>query len=219
MAQDIDLRKIERKVWMRYFQDGLWDMFLGLLLLNMGMGPVLTDTSLPIPWIMILLGGFAALVLVAFWAAKKFITTPRLGRVEFGAARKAKLNKLRAALCFSLLLGVITAIFGGVAAVNGLPRWAALIPIPAYIWAVQCIIVFAIAAYAMDVSRFYAYGVLYGLTFPVAVLWVESNWLVGPSCAFAITYGLAAGAMVLIGAMLFVRFLRRYPLPREREPS
>ena len=31
MVPDVDLKEIERKVWTSYFQDGLWDIFFGLL--------------------------------------------------------------------------------------------------------------------------------------------------------------------------------------------
>ncbi len=221
MPQNINLKQIERKAFRSTFQDGLWDIFLGLLLLNMGMGTlmgaILSDTSVPVLWIMVGLLAFATLALLIFWAGKKFITTPRMGLVKFGPQRKAKMRNLRAVLFLSVLLGVIMAILGLAAARNGLPGWVAAIPIPLYVWPVQTIIVFGLGAYFLDVTRFYAYGVLYGLPLPVGILLVENTSLTGLS-SMAITFGVPAGLMVLIGVVLFIRFLRKYPIPTQGPP-
>jgi hypothetical protein len=221
MSQNINLKEIERKAFRSTFQDGLWDIFLGLLLLNMGMGTlmgaILDDTSVPVLWIMIGLLTFAALALLIFWAGKKFITTPRMGLVKFGPQRKAKMKNLRAVLFLSVLLTVIMLILGLAAAGNGLPGWVAAIPIPLYVWPVQTIIVFGLGAYFLDVTRFYAYGVLYGLPLPVGMLLVKNTGLTGLS-SMAITFGVPAGLMVLIGVVLFIRFLRKYPIPTQGPP-
>ncbi len=221
MSQKISLKEIERKAFRSTFQDGLWDIFLGLLLLNMGMGTlmgaIIDDISVPVLWIMVGLVAFAALALLIFWAGKKLITTPRMGLVKFGPQRKAKMRNLRAVLFLSVLLGVIMAILGLAAAGNRLPGWVTAIPIPIYVWPAQTIIVFGLGAYFLDVTRFYAYGVLYGLPFPVGILLVENTGLTSFS-SMAITFGVPAGLMVLIGVVLFIRFLREYPLPSESPP-
>ena len=36
MSEMIDLHHVERRAWRLYFQDGLWDIFLGLLFLGWG---------------------------------------------------------------------------------------------------------------------------------------------------------------------------------------
>lgn len=218
MAQEIDLKELERKAFRSTFQDGLWDIFLGLLLLNMGMGTimggVLADTGVSLSWIMVGLLALAALPLLVFWAGKKFITTPRIGLVKFGPQRKAKMKNLRIVLFLSVFLLVIMAILGWAAVGGGLPGWVTEIPIPLYIWPVQTIVVFGLGAYFLDVTRFYAYGVLFGLPLPLGILLVENTDLTGLD-SMAITFGIAAGVMMLIGTVLFVRFLRNYPLPTE----
>jgi hypothetical protein len=218
MAQKIDFKDLERKAFRSTFQDGLWDIFLGLLLLNMGMGTMLgamlADTRVSLSWIMVGLLAFAALALLVFWAGKKFITTPRIGLIRFGPQRKAKMKNLRAVLFLSVLLGVIMLILGLASAGNGLPGWVTEIPIPLYVWPVQTIVVFGLGAYFLDVTRFYAYGLLYGLPLPVGILLVENTNLTGLS-SMAITFGVAAGVMVLIGTVLLTRFLRKYPSPAD----
>ena len=34
MSQTLDLKELERKAWAPYVQDGLWDLFFGLLLVS-----------------------------------------------------------------------------------------------------------------------------------------------------------------------------------------
>ena len=48
-TQSADLKKIEKKAFLIYFHDGIWDMLLGWTLISFGIGSVLYDT-LPIPF-------------------------------------------------------------------------------------------------------------------------------------------------------------------------
>ena len=205
MSQTINLKELERKAFRSTFQDGLWDMYLGFLLLTMGMGPVLPALNTSIMWALVILLMLSVLAWLAFWAGKKFITTPRMGLVKFGPQRKAKLKKTRAVLFLSVLLGVITLVLRAMWNIE----WAA-IPIPAYVWAVQAIVVFGLGAYFLDVSRFYAYGMLYAIPLPVGLVLLQNTGL--PGLMF-LPFGVSGGVMVIIGVVLFIRFLRDYPLP------
>ena len=94
MAETINLKAIERRAWTSYFEDGLWDIFLGAMLLIGGIRSV-TDyvwyTFLILPLILVLPLG------------KRFTTTPRLGLVKFGRSRKGKQEKAVVALIISVL--------------------------------------------------------------------------------------------------------------------
>jgi hypothetical protein len=205
MSTRINLKELERKAWTSYFQDGLWDIYLGFLLLTMGMGPVLPSLDTSVIWTLAMLLTFSVLAWLAFWAGKKFITTPRMGLVKFGPRRKARLKKTRAVLFLSVLLGVIMFVLRAMWNIE----WAA-IPIPAYVWAVQAVVVFGLGAYFLDVSRFYAYGMLYALPVPVGIVLLQNTGF--PGLMF-LPFGISGGIMVLIGVVLFIRFLREYPLP------
>ena len=217
MSENINLKELERKAFRSTFQDGLWDMFLGFLLLNMGGGTLLGGSEMSILSSMVVLTLFAGLVLLGFWAGKKCITTPRMGSVEFGAQRKSKLKKVRLVLFMSVLLGALMAVWGVGAIVDGVPYVIARVPLPAYVWAAQCVVVFGLAAYFMDVTRFYLYGVLYALPFPLGIVLAENTSLSG-SVSMALTFGLAGGTMVLAGLVLFFRFVRRYPVAGHQPP-
>ena len=217
MSEKINLKELERKAFRSTFQDGLWDIFLGFLLLNMGGSTLLGGSEMSPLWSMIVLTVFAGVVLLLFWAGKKFITTPRIGSVKFGAQRKSKLKSVRLVLFMSVLVGALMSIWGVGSRVAGVPYLIAQVPLPAYVWAVQCVVVFSLAAYFMDVTRFYFYGVLYALPFPLGILLAENMDLAGAS-SMAITFGASGAVMVLVGAVLFARFLRRYPLPKDSPP-
>jgi hypothetical protein len=218
VSEKLSLKELERKAFRSTFQDGLWDVFLGLLLLNMGGGTLLGGSGIPPFWSMVGLTAFAAVVLILFWVGKKYVTAPRIGLVEFGPQRKSKLRRVRVVLFLSVLMGLLMFLWGLGAWSGRLPYLLGELPIPAYVWAVQCVVVFGVAAYFMDVTHFYLYGVLYALPFPLGILLARNTDLTG-ALSMAITFGAAGGILVLIGVVLFVRFLRRYPLPAGGPPG
>ncbi|MBU0493872.1 MAG: hypothetical protein KKA73_28260 [Chloroflexi bacterium] len=220
MSQRIDLKEIEKRAFRSTFQDGLWDIFLGLLLLNMGLGTFIggilgegDDMSFPqLALIMMGLTAFVALVLLGFFVGKKFITTPRIGRVKFGPARKTRRKAVILVLSLSVLVGVILLGLGLMFSIAP-PEWVALgWLIPAGAFGVNAVVVLSLIAYYMDYTRAYVYGWFYALSFPVTILLAEYL-----DITFPIAYVVFAGIMVLIGTLLFIRFLRQYPMPAEEE--
>ena len=98
MSQNISLKALERNAWTSYFQDGLWDIFLGLLLVSSAVNTWLSDSGVPSSARISTYIGIMVLGGLVLWAGKRFITVPRLGRVKFGPKRKAKLNWVRVVL-------------------------------------------------------------------------------------------------------------------------
>ena len=82
MSSQINLKQLERRAFKATFQDGLWDIFLGLLLLQMAFGPFLYRLGWSPIWILIVMTLFVSIVLLTFSAAKKHIIAPRLGLVQ-----------------------------------------------------------------------------------------------------------------------------------------
>jgi DNA-binding MarR family transcriptional regulator len=165
-------------------------MMLGVMLLQVAIGPWLYDRGVPVPLTLTVMFAFAALAVLGFLAGKRVVTTPRIGMVEFGPERKVK-NK-RAMIFLSISLWIV----------------------PAGIFGVQAIVIFSLLAYFLDLSRLYLYGWLYALVFPGRIISVE---YLGIRDAFAVLA--PAAVMVIIGGVLFVRFLRRYPLSAEYRPA
>ena len=218
MSEEIDLKNLERKAWRSVFQDGLWDIYLGLLLLAMAILMLLSDSGLSESQSMLIYLGLMAISMLVLWAGKRFITVPRMGRAKFGPKGKARKRKARVVLAASVLVGVVV-FFIALSGMKG--NWSEGLPlqfiIPA-IWSVNMLVVFGLGAYFLDFDRLYLIGVMYALALPVLILTDE---LLGIDLGF-IAFAIPAALILIIGSVVFVRFLRDYAvlaeegLPAER---
>jgi hypothetical protein len=214
MSQNINLKELERKAWRSVFQDGLWDIYLGLLLLAMAIGALLSDAGIPETWQYAIYIGLMVLGMVILWAGKKFITVPRMGRVKFGPKRKAKLNVVRLLLAISVLVGVSVYLIA--LTIKGSPSgWLNIKFMFPAIWIVNVLVLFSLGAYFLDFKRLYLIGVMYALPVPVDMVLKEFAHL---RLAF-ITFGVPAAIILSIGLVLFVHFVRDYPLAADEAPS
>lgn len=95
MAADMDLRALEKRVYMSFHEDGIIDIFVGLLLILDG-------------WLMLsgnpAFVGVAAAMIFLIMPVKKLITLPRMGLVKFSHARNKHLTRIMLLL---LALGVL----------------------------------------------------------------------------------------------------------------
>jgi hypothetical protein len=203
MSQDADLKQIERTAWTSYFHDGLWDVYGGFILLGFGL-MMLTDRTW---WLALMLVGMAAL-----WARKR-ITFPRMGYVRFSPQRESTKKRSRfiagIAIAGMLLLGVI---LFALVWTDGLPQWleAWLADYFLVAFAVMVAAIIALGAYVLGVTRYYAYAVLVLAAFVVA-------YLLDTAVGLPVT--IAAGLIVLCGLVVLIRFLRKYPLPKQEGPD
>jgi hypothetical protein len=210
MPRNINLKELEQEAWKSVFQDGLWDIYLGLLLLAMAISALLSDIGVPKAWHNAIYVTLLVLPAWVQWAGKKFITVPRMGLVKFGPQRKAKLKTAVAIIYISLFLLVIVGIL---VATESIPPGRAIgIPIPTVVWTVMCIVGFSLAAYFLDFGRLYAYGLLYAIPFFVRIMLEQNPGLRGISL---IAYFVSAGILLLMGTIVFVRFLGNNPVVSE----
>ncbi len=207
MSTKINLKELERKAWTSYFQDGLWDIFLGLLLLAMAIGALLSDIGVPEAWPMAIYVTLMVLSMLVLWAGKRFITLPRMGRVTFGPKRKTKLNWVRVVLLLSVLVGAGVSV-AGLAVRGNRPEWLNTTFFFPAAWVVNAMLVFSLGAYILEFDRLYLIGVLYALPVPLDILFHKFASM--DLTFFAI--GVPAMVILLMGTVVLVRFLRDYPL-------
>ena len=209
MNNPISLKSTEKKVYRATVADGLWDIFLGCVFLVFAIAPFLSP-SLGDFWSSVVFLPFWGLVFLGIQLIRKHVVTPRVGVVNFGLVRKTKLAKFTVVM---LAVNVIAFILGLFAALS-------FGKVPGQIYSIILgmilLIGFSIAAYFLDFNRLYIYGLLVGFS-PLVGEWL---WTQGYAThhGFPITFGTAAGIMILVGLSVFVRLLRDNPVPREGIP-
>lgn len=89
---------------------------------------------------------------------------------------------------------------------RGLDTLRAFMPV---IWFVNAVLVFGAMAYFLDVPRFYIYGFLFGL--PLALEAALGAYF-SVDLPRAVIFAVPALAMIGVGSLKLVRFLRDYPV-------
>ncbi len=103
MVTQLNLKEIERKAFRSTYQDGLWDMYYGFIVVFMSISIYRpADGYSPMNIVLAILGILMAYCF--FWAGKKYITLPRMGQVRFGPVRKQKKTTQ------AIILGVVVLI-------------------------------------------------------------------------------------------------------------
>jgi hypothetical protein len=208
--EQLNIKALEKKAFRSFFRDGIYDVFLGTILLSFGLPLILIEfgwlhyKTMAIPLIISVILNVGALLFFVF--GKKYITAPRLGIVHFGKTRKRKMMHVTLLLAISVLIGVVTFFLTQfkVLPVGGKTG----IPAVGIIFGIQALIVFSLAAYFMDFTRLYLYAFLFAAALPLT-LWLKKNAVLAYPSLYV--FSLTAGPMLVIGWILFVRFLRQYP--------
>ena len=95
--EQLNAKALEKKAFRSFFKDGIYDLFLGLILLSFGLPLIFNEfgwldyVTHRLPLLIPILLNVGALLLFVF--GKKFITTPRLGVVHFRKTRKRRREK------------------------------------------------------------------------------------------------------------------------------
>ncbi|NVM17885.1 MAG: hypothetical protein HWN80_09220 [Candidatus Lokiarchaeota archaeon] len=211
MNEQIDLKVLEKRAWRSAFQDGIWDIYLGLLFLGLAIAPFGDTFGLPAELgSMIIVICFNSIAVLFLILGKKFITIPRIGFVKFGAKRKKTKKRLLAFLVFNILLAFvflsvnISGIFeflniGGI--IEPLIIGLFLITVP-----------LSILAYFLEFHRLYIYAIFFGLGFFNSELLYP---FVGSPLDLFLSLGLVGIAVISIGLVYLVQFLRKYRSSRK----
>ena len=201
----ISLKELERKAFRSVFQDGLWDIFIGLLLTQFVIALFLSERGLGDFWSSAVLFPIYMIILAGVMLLKKYVVAPRLGMVQFSKKRKSKFKKLILMTNIILVIGIIAGVFF-VDLSNLNIKWLA----PAT-FSLILLIGFSVTAYLLDLTRFYVYGAMNSLAVAVGELLYQ---FAGASHhGFPVAFGVTSSIMIIVGIALLVNFLRKYPKP------
>ncbi len=210
MSERISLREAERKAFRMRYDDGLWDILLGGVFLMFPIAIHLSP-SLGDFWSSAAILPFWALAWLAVWLVRKHIVRPRIGTMRPGPVRTAKLRRFTVVM----LIANTAALFLGLAAASSfrsLPGQTTSI-----LFGMILLVGFSVAGYLLGFRRLYIYGLLLGLC-PIVGEWLWDNGLVAHH-GFPVTFGAAAGVMILVGLAVFIRLLHDNPVHRRGLPS
>ena len=190
---------------MSYHQDGLLDIFIGIYVLLFGIGislMTMTDFNM---WF-IIPAIFPAIMIPIWISAKKRITMPRIGYVNFGIRG---VNKMMAIFIGLMVAGLgVFMVFGlGTSMGEG---WALtlrdfFISNSMLIISIGALIVSSLFAYTMGLKRLYGYGLL------IFILFFTGHFITIPFEYFLLTIGFV---IIISGFTLLLQFIRKYPLPQ-----
>ena len=214
MTEDIDLKALEKRAYRSTFEDGIWDLFIGLIILSIGLGPLIgLFINLSEFWnIMIpslICNVFAFLV---FYYGKKYITIPRIGYVKFGPKRKSKQLKLKLFLVFVFAVNVILLILP----LSGIMDYIEIEPllIALLLGFGVFTLPFCVVAYFLDYTRLYYYAFSVGVGFLLGEFLDPFLWY---SLDMIIIFSIIGFIIILIGLFFFIQFLQKYPLTEKEE--
>ena len=197
MTQEINLKEIEKNAYRDSQQDGLMEVMMGLILMTFG-----GFFYSPIFAFYILLIVFSGKI-VEF--VRRRYTCPRIGFVKFH--RENPKDALAGVLLFELAVIVIMftliSLFGNVTDYSQWVNWAPLF------FGMILVGPFAHAASRSGSVRYYGYAILsviLGLFFSLIEF--------GSGCTGLMLYLVLIGVFLVLGGLvIFIRFLRKYPLP------
>lgn len=211
MSTNLNLKEMERKAFRSTYQDGLWDLYIGLIVICMAVFMFRPSEGYSVLNIVLAVSGFALAYLV-FWAGKKFITLPRLGQVTFGPKRRQR------RLTLAVILGAVVLVQAGFISlsvfgwlnpdvaekINSFLKSRDLMDL--MVAAIGSLFVgpsMILIAYFKDFPRGYYIAVMMSLAVFLMILLNQPLYPV-----------IIGGMIALPGLVLFVRFLRKYPLRR-----
>lgn len=211
MSNQLNLKELEQKAFRSIYQDGLLDIYLGLIVICMTYFLFRQENGYG-AWNIFLMLACVGLAYSVFWAGKKFVTLPRMGQVTFGPLRRRKkitlafllgaIVAVQVVIVFLSMKGLVNADYSGKLSTlfdeQGLERLI-VAELGSFFVGPAMILI----AYFKDFPRGYYIGILIALAVFLMILFNQP------------VYPLLIGVLIILpGIVLFVRFLRRYPLQR-----
>lgn len=206
MMQQMSLREAELKVFKTAHNDGLWDIFLGSVIMMFAIAPFLS-ASMGDFWSSAVFVPVWAVIFLTVCLTRRYVVRPRIGFVEFREERKARMEKFAIIMLYA---NSVVFFFGLMAAVSGYRLAGHMYSI---IFGMFAVAGFSTAAYFLKFSRLYLYGFMIGLSpFIGELLFLYAKV---PHHGYPVTFGITALVMFVIGFKLFINLVRKRVVPDE----
>jgi len=197
-----DLKKLEKQVYQSVFQDGIYDITWGLLMLALAFNPLLFHMG--IPRNLLFLG---ELLLAGGWLilGKRLITLPRIGIVKPAARRQQTARKVMITGIVFFLIIVLFIILKSVGILPNEPGSLAMTPLS---FSLLFLAVFTVLALVMSYYMLFIAGLLFALSIPVSELLYP---VLGEPLDSLVPFGVSALIILTIGFFRLARFIQHYP--------
>jgi hypothetical protein len=186
MEAALDLKEIESSAYRAYFEDGMWDLFFGLMFLVGGLRTLFDNA-----WITLLI----IVVVIVPNLGKWLITIPRLGRVSFGKRRLVG----RIYMIIVILVAVVASVTILLLSPDGLDGRL----MGDAVFSVMVIVVTGAMGYFLEYPRMVIHGIVF------AAIMLTSGQYGMETGGYA--YLVGACISLTIGLLTLRSFLAKYP--------
>ena len=207
MSTPLNLKQAEQKTYRLIHEDGIIDLALGIMFGTFALIPLFNDIIHDDFWSSTILIPAYILVFLIYRLGKRYITIPRIGLIKFSPQRKRKLSIILAVTALLLFIVFIAGIFAffNFAKLSGAYHL--------FVFSAVFLIGFGLASYVLALPRFMIYALVAAAAGPIGeILWVNYRT---PHHGIPLMFGLTALIMFGFGIVLMLRFLAKYPIPKE----
>jgi energy-converting hydrogenase Eha subunit C len=206
MSDPIDLKELEKKAWKSTFDDGVFEIYFGILHFSLTLGVIL-DNILSESLSTIITLSFIGLGFIFFLIAKKYISQPRIGKVRFAKPRIMRKVKIIGILTINFFILLILFLVG-----NLNPQFKLILP--GYLYGLIVGLLFFIlplcfVAYFLQFNRLYVIAILTGISFFLDEIF--ALLMVPEPFDSLLAFGIISTIILSIGFVVFIRFLKKYP--------
>ncbi|HSG81517.1 MAG TPA: hypothetical protein VLC48_04645 [Gemmatimonadota bacterium] len=194
-----DLQETERGTFRAAADLGIWDIMIAAFLSMFAFAPLLSG-RLGDFWSSAIFVPILGAVWLVLWFIKQRFIAPRIGVVRFGSYRQARLQRLTLVL---LAINIVAFALGTFFALRFQPGAGGGL-LPVITLSAIFLVGFSLAAYLLDIPRYFAYGLLLGVAAFVG------EWLFRGGHAshhgYPVVFGFLAALIATVGlATLLVR--------------
>ena len=196
MSYELDMKEIERQVYLSYSEDGLVDIAIGVVITAWGLMLTQEPTGL--------IGLLGLLGLGIWYIGKRLITIPRIGVIQPGMKMQRRLTDLA---IFLVVLGLLVLLgFLLARGTGGLVISDFSLTVLGLVLATGV----TLLAYRLNAGRLYIYAVILLISFAGGEMLGKS---ITSFDAFAFSVIIGGGLIRLSGLIVLARFMRKYPRP------